>query len=191
MSKVSVGRFIPFPVVPITVVGVNVNGKANYLPVGFVSGVNVDPPVVCLGINKHHFSIQGFDENRTFSINIPIAEYIKEVDFCGLGSGKNLDKSAIFSTFYGDLETAPMIQDFPITCECELLEERIEFDMDIVLFGRVKQVFISDFLLLDDGKIDTRLCNLLCFAGLENKYCLVGDRVGNGWEIGKTIKNTK
>ena len=47
MSKIKTGRFIPLPVAPIVVLGANVDGRPNYTTIGFVSGVNAEPPVLC------------------------------------------------------------------------------------------------------------------------------------------------
>jgi flavin reductase (DIM6/NTAB) family NADH-FMN oxidoreductase RutF len=47
---------------------------------------------------------------------------VKETDYCGIRSGKEVDKSKIFDVFYGELETAPMINDCPVTAECTLTE---------------------------------------------------------------------
>lgn len=58
-----------------------------------------------------------FQEEKAFSINVPSTELVKEVDFCGIYSGKNKDKSGMFEVFYGDLETAPLIRECPINLE--------------------------------------------------------------------------
>ena len=118
MGKVKTGAYNPLPVVPIVLVGATVNGKPNYIPVGFVNGVNIKPPIVYISLNNKHHTPQGIIENGTFSINIPSANYVIETDYCGLVSGKNADKSNIVTTFYNELKTAPMIEEFPITAEC-------------------------------------------------------------------------
>jgi len=43
MKKVKVDAFSPLPIIPIVLVGVNVNGKPNYSTVGMVSAVNLKP----------------------------------------------------------------------------------------------------------------------------------------------------
>lgn len=106
MGKTKVGSFNPMPIMPIVLVGANVNGKPNYMAVGFVGGVNVKPATVCVSLNKVHHTPKGIIENGTFSINIPSADYVTETDYCGLVSGKTTDKSGVFTTFYGELETA-------------------------------------------------------------------------------------
>src|SRR3990170_2228633 len=93
---------------PTTLVGALVNGKPNYVTIAHV-GI-MDLTSVSLGMNKSHFTNLGIKENKTFSVNIPSARLVKETDYCGLVSGKNENKTALFTIFYGTLETAPMIE---------------------------------------------------------------------------------
>ena len=191
MGKIKAGSFNPLPIVPIVLVGANVNGKPNYMAVGFVGGVNVKPAVVCVSLNKVHHTPKGILENGTFSINVPSADYVIETDYCGLVSGKTTDKSNIFTTFYGELETAPMIEEFPITCECKYIDEKIEFAMDIAYFGEVHQVYMSEDVVADDKKIDIIKANPIIYSGIENLYRTIGENVGQGWSIGRNYKPKK
>ena len=80
MGKIKVGSFNPLPVIPIVIVGANVNRKPNYMAVGFVGGVNVKPPIVCVSLNKNHHTPKGIIENGTFSINVPSVDHVIETD---------------------------------------------------------------------------------------------------------------
>ena len=97
MRKTKVGAFIPLPVVPTVIVGVNIAGKPNYLTVGFVSGVNIKPPIIGISLNRKHHSVKGLLENGTFSINVPTSSNLLETDYCGLVSGRSVDKSLLFT----------------------------------------------------------------------------------------------
>lgn len=182
MEKVKAGSFHPLPIVPIALVGANVNGKPNYMAVGFVNGVNIKPPILCVSLNKHHHTPEGIIWNGTFSINIPSMDYVKETDYCGLVSGKTTDKSNIFTTFYGELETAPMIEEFPITCECKYIDKK-EFEMDMVYFGEVHQVYMNQDIIMDNNKVDIVKANPL-ITGMDNWYRTVGEKVGQAYQIG-------
>jgi flavin reductase (DIM6/NTAB) family NADH-FMN oxidoreductase RutF len=190
MGKVKTGAYNPLPVAPIVLVGANVNGKPNYMAVAFVNGVNVNPAIISISLNKNHHTPIGIIENGTFSINIPCADYVVETDYCGLVSGKVVDKSGIFNTFYGELETAPMIEEFPIVCECRYTGQKVEFEMDTVYFGEVIQVYIHEEYLGENRKIDVQKMNLMIFSGLENRYRTLGEDLGQGWSIGKQYGKT-
>jgi len=148
------------------------------MTVGFVNGVNVNPAIVYVSLNKKHHTPKGILENKTFSINIPSADYVIETDYCGLVSGNNVDKSSIFTTFYGELETAPMIKEFPITCECRFTGQKMDFSMDVVYFGEVVQVYVNENLLDEKRKLDVLKANPIYYSGIENRYRALGDDVG-------------
>jgi flavin reductase (DIM6/NTAB) family NADH-FMN oxidoreductase RutF/effector-binding domain-containing protein len=188
MEKVKAGAFNPLPVVPIALVGANVDGKPNFLAVGFVNGVNVRPPIVYISLNKKHHTPLGIIENGTFSINIPSADHVVETDYCGLVSGNQTDKSELFTTFYGELMTAPMIKEFPITCECRYTGQKVEFEMDTLYFGEVVQVYINEDILDANRKIDVCKARPFCFSGMENRYRALGEDLGTAWSIGKQYK---
>ncbi len=185
MGKIKTGAYNPLPVAPIALVGANVDGKPNYVTVGFVNGVNIKPAIVYVSLNKKHHTPQGIIENGTFSLNIPSADYVVETDYCGLVSGKNADKCSIFTTFYGELKTAPMIEEFPITAECRYTGQKVEFDMDTVYFGEVVQVYVNEEVLDENRKIDIRKANPIYYSGIQNQYLSLGEYLGAGWSIGK------
>ena len=64
---------------------------------------------VSLGMAKAHYTNAGIKENRTFSINLRSADIVKETDYCGLVSGKRINKAQLFHVFYGS-------QDGPYGC---------------------------------------------------------------------------
>ena len=183
MMKIKAGPIVPLPIIPTVLVGANVNGKPNYMAVGFVSGININPPIVCVSLNKNHHTPKGIIENGTFSINIPSADYVIKTDYCGLVSGKTIDKSNIFTTFYGELETAPMIEEFPITCECRYIGNKIEFAMDTAYFGQVHQVYMNQEIIMGNKKVDILKANPL-IQGMDNVYRTVGESVGRAFHIG-------
>lgn len=87
---------------PATLVGALVDGKPNYITIAHV-GI-MDPGSVSLGKNKAHYTNAGIKENGTFSVNIPSAKIVKETDYCGLVSGKSLDKSCAFQNILWEIE---------------------------------------------------------------------------------------
>lgn len=190
MKKIKAGSFIPLPVAPVVLVGANVDGKANYMTVGFVNGVNINPPIVSISLNKNHHTPEGIKENGTFSINIPSADFIKKTDYCGLVSGKTINKSAVFTSFYGELETAPMIEEFPISCECKYINKSIEFEMDTVYFAEIHQVYLNEEITDNSKNIDLLKVNPL-LIGIDSKYRSIGENVGQAYKIGWEYSSEK
>lgn len=189
MKKKKTGTYIPLPVVPIVLVGTKVKGHPNYATVGLVSGLNINPPIIGISLNNNHHSTLGLLENKTFSINIPSSDYVVETDYCGLFSGRDVDKSALFNTFFGELKSAPMIEEFPITCECKFTGQTINFGMDSLFVGEVVQVYVNEEYLDQNDRIDIQKVNPIYYSGLENLYRGLGKGLGNGWSIGRKLIN--
>ena len=87
---------------PTTLVGATVNGKPNFLAVAHVGILNHGvPQYLSIGLHKVHYSNAGIHENKTFSICLPSEDLMIETDYCGIMTGKNTDKAALFDVFYG------------------------------------------------------------------------------------------
>lgn len=186
MNKIKAGAMNPLPIVPIVLVGAHVHGKANYATVGFVNGVNVKPATVCISLNKKHHTTRGIEQNSTFSLNLPSADQAAAADYCGLVSGKTTDKSALFRSFYGELKTAPMIEDFPIVCECKVVG-RQEFAMDVAYFGEIHQTYLSEDILEGRTGVNIQKANPL-LLGIDHAYRTAGNPVGRAYQMGWTYR---
>lgn len=183
------GRMALYPM-PVTLVGANVDGRPNYMPVAHV-GI-MDLGTVSLGMSKVHHTNVGIKENGTFSVNIAPERLVKETDYCGLVSGRKVDKSKLFETFYGVLETAPMIGECPVNIECRLART-IDMPKHDIFVGEVVDVY-CDEECLEDGAIDfSRVTPMLFATGdpghftASSSYYRLGERLAPAWEIGKQL----
>lgn len=103
MGKVDVSlNGFSYPM-PCALVGVNVEGKPNYLTVAWFSMVNLKPPYIGIALGKIHFTNPGIKENGSVSINIPSSDMVEVTGYCGIVSGKKYDKGQESKTFYGTL----------------------------------------------------------------------------------------
>jgi flavin reductase (DIM6/NTAB) family NADH-FMN oxidoreductase RutF len=168
---------------PTTLVGALVNGKPNYVTIAHV-GI-MDMTSVSLGMNKGHYTNQGIRENKTFSVNIPSTKMVKETDYCGLVSGKNDGKAHLFKTFYGTLETAPMIEECAINMECELVKT-VDFPNHDIFIGQIIETY-CDESVLTNGNVDFDKLQPILFVMNEGSYRKIGGKIGKAWNIGKRI----
>lgn len=187
MEKREIGAKTFLYPMPTTLVGANVGGKPNFLTIAYCGIVNHNPPAISIALSKRHYTNPGIRENKTFSVNIPSVEMVKITDYCGLVSGKNVDKSQLFDVFYGKLETAPMIKECPLNMECKLVQT-LEFTVDEVFIGEIVAAY-ADERYLTDGLPDIKKINPIVFSMHDNKYWKVGEHIGRAWNIGKEFKN--
>jgi flavin reductase (DIM6/NTAB) family NADH-FMN oxidoreductase RutF len=187
MAKVEVTPQCLIPVRPILIVGANVEGKADFVNIGAGGMISMEPPTVAIPFRHMRYSLKGTLENRTFSVNIPSIEQVKETDYCGIVSGKDRDKvkDCNFKVFYGKLNTAPMIEQFPVNFECTLLHIIGTTSHETVI-GQIVGTYISAEYV-KDGKLDPDKFNPLLWYPAMGQYVAIGRAVGKSFGVGKEI----
>ncbi len=174
---------ILFPM-PTILVGANVGGRPNYITVahcGIAALVHIT-----ISLRKGRFTSSGIKENGSFSVNIPSIEMVKETDYCGLVSGQNIDKGKLFQSFYGRLETAPMIQNCPINMECKL-KQTVDFPTHEIFIGEVMETY-CDEKYLKDGVVDLEKVQPILYGPRE--YWKIGGSIAKTFSVGKSLQKT-
>ena len=77
---------------PIFLVGVNIEGKPNFMTVAWGGMACGAPPMLTAAIRHQRYTMKGIKSGGSFSVNIPDEELVKEADLCGIVSGANADK---------------------------------------------------------------------------------------------------
>jgi flavin reductase (DIM6/NTAB) family NADH-FMN oxidoreductase RutF len=185
MEKVNLGpqAFIPMPVF---LLGATVEGKPNFMTVGWISRVNYVPPMIAVSVNKEHYTPLGINSHASFSVNLPGADLVAKTDYCGIVSGRNADKSKLFDLFYGALESAPMIKECPVCLECKLVDV-IPLPTNDLYIGEIVGAYSED-RYLTDGKPDIKKMNPLFLTMPDNRYWKLGDFAEMAWCVGRTLK---
>jgi flavin reductase (DIM6/NTAB) family NADH-FMN oxidoreductase RutF len=183
MEKITLGpQTLLFPM-PATLIGSQVDGKPNYMTAAWCAIAAQEPPSVAVAIRQERYTLKGVREQGTFSVNVPSSTMVKEVDYCGLYSGENRDKSQIFTAFYGELKTAPLIEECPVNLECKAIHY-LDLGSHTLVVGEIIQTYISEDCLTDKkvnpGKIDP-----LTFITGTRKYHRLGDEIAPAFSIGK------
>ncbi|MCP4178908.1 MAG: flavin reductase family protein [bacterium] len=191
MNKVKLGPKQLLGPAPAILVGTYYNSKPNFITVGRASITSAKPLTVSIAVRNTRYSLKGFKQNMTFSVNIPSVEMFKKTDYCGIVSGSKYDKvkECNFDIFYGNLKTAPLIKQCPINIECEIIHI-IALGSHSLIIGEIIESYITADCLTnnipDINKIDP-----LCFCSFTPKllgYYSVGNliaKVGVGKEIKK------
>jgi flavin reductase (DIM6/NTAB) family NADH-FMN oxidoreductase RutF len=180
--KIDQNVFIPMPV---TLVGSLLKGKANFMAAGWVSRVNAKPPWIGIGIGRLHATAEGIIENSSFSICFPRRDKLLQTDYCGIVSGRNTDKSGLFTLFYGDLQTAPMIGEASLNMECSLVRT-IECPSNYFFIGEIKGAYASP-QCLENGRVNPKDAGFLLLTMPDNTYWSLGESAGKAWHMGKEL----
>ena len=186
MSKVKLGAVPLVYPIPIVLVGSNVNGRTNFVEVGDCAVLGIDPALVTISLSATHHTTSGIDECRAFSINLPSTRLLSRADYCGIVSGKDVDKSRLFTIFEGEQTGAPMIQECPVGLECRV-QEVVQIKHRRIFIAEVLDCYVSEpFVETVDGKqriADLSKLDPIIYA-LDNRYYRIGSAIGIGYHEG-------
>ena len=170
---------------PVVLAGAVVGVQANFLAVGWVSRVNNQPPMLAMGLSKRHFTNAGIREHAEFSLNVPGTDLLEKVDYCGLVSGREADKSKLFTIFYGRLRAAPLIRECPLRIACTLVEV-VSLPSNDLFVGEIVEAYAEEDCLTS-GSPDISKMQPFTLTMPDNTYWRVGEKAGKAWEAGRRL----
>ena len=183
MSKKKLGPQTLLYPMPAVLVGAVVDGKANFMTAAWCSIACLKPPAISVAVNTARHTLKGIKQNGAFSINVPSADLVKEVDYCGIYSGSKRDKSTVFRIFFGELQTVPLIEECPVNLECKLIHSLNIGSHDLIV-GEILETHITESCLTD-GKADPEKINPLMFSTAVQKYHRLGPVIAQAYQVGK------
>jgi len=171
-----------------TILGTHFNSKVNFMALDWLTRVNITPAMLGVCVNKNHASHEAILDTGEFSINLPTTEMLEKTDYVGLVSGKRVDKSALFEVFYGELKSAPMISECPLTIECKL-SQTVSLPTHSFFIAEIINIYIEDEFLTE-GKPDVMKLRPFLLTMPDNNYWAVGENIGKAWSAGKKFRAT-
>ena len=183
MAKIQQQTQVPAAPLPIVIAGALVNGKENYLTIGAYGIMSVQPPVVYISSMKAHYTNTGIKETGYFSINVPPAGLVRETDYCGLVSGRETDKSCVFSPFYGKEKRAPMAGECPVNAVCRLTKT-VTLPNNEVFIGEVVEYYVDGDCLKENSPDPKKTAPLLLYG---RSYRNLGRATGTAFAAGKSL----
>jgi len=183
MDKKRIGPQTLLYPMPAVLVGATVNNKPNFMTAAWCGIAAFKPPALTVGLQPVRLTLKGIRENGRFSVNIPSADLVKKVDYCGIYSGEKRDKSKIFKTFYGVLETAPLIKECPVNLECKV-KHSLDLGSHVLIVGEIVETHISE-RCLTEGKPDPQKIDPLIYTTVLQQYRRLGEFIAKAFEIGK------
>jgi flavin reductase (DIM6/NTAB) family NADH-FMN oxidoreductase RutF len=177
-------RTILYPM-PSVLIGAEVDGKANFMVVAWCGIASHQPPTVSVAIRKGRHTLKGIEENHCFSVNVPSSKMVKIVDYCGIYSGKDRDKSNLFTISRGENPHIPLIDECPVSLECRLLHT-LDLGSHTLVVGEITQTYVC-LDCMKGKKVDPMLVDPLIYSTSSETYHKLGDVVGQAFQTGKEL----
>lgn len=180
MSKVNVKpttTLFPLPVMLITCI--DGSGKPNIITLAWVGIVNSEPPLVSISIRPGRYSHGLVKASREFVVNVPSEEMTREVDFCGVVSGRNVDKfsQSGLTPIPAQAVSPPLIEECPVNLECKL-RKTVPLGSHDLFLGEIVAVHIDDSVLGEKGWIDIARALPIAYCPGAHEYWSMGKKVG-------------
>lgn len=170
---------------PVMIIGTyDENGKANAMNAAWGGIVGSDEVIVDLGSHKTTDNIM---LNKAFTVSVGDVEHMLACDYVGLVSGNNEEnkmEKAGFTTTKSEFVNAPVINELPLTLECELA--------DVIdgskFIGKIVNVSIDESVLGDDGELSLEKFSPITYDTVHYGYYRLGEKVGNAFKDGAALK---
>ena len=139
MAKVNVSLDIAYRLLHPKTVGLitvrDREGRVNVMTAGMIMLASHEPPLLVLGISPERYSHRMIEESKEFVVNIPGKEFVDEVDFCGIASGRDTDKikACGFTLIESEKVKAPSIKECIAHLECKVQDSFITGDHTLFL----------------------------------------------------------
>lgn len=159
------------------------NGKPNAMNAAW-GGVS-DYDKISISLAKHK-TTSNILKNKAFTVSIGTSKMLISCDYVGLVSQNKVpdkfEKSG-FTATKSEFVNAPIINELPLTLECEV----VEFDeAKEILIGKIVNVS-ADEGVLTNGEIDSTKLDAICFDPINHNYLALGDIVGKAFDSGKAL----
>lgn len=142
----------------------NLSGTRNIITIAWTGIVNSEPPMTYVSVRKSRFSHELIKRQQAFVINLVPEEMTFAMDYCGIKSGKDVDKFSEMklTPVAGDIVPCPMIREAPVNLECVVKEVR-EYPSHDMFVAEIVAVHVEEEFLDAKGKLDFTKMNLVCY----------------------------
>jgi flavin reductase (DIM6/NTAB) family NADH-FMN oxidoreductase RutF len=189
--KQSIGsRTLAFPT-PTWVVGTyDPDGKPNVMTAAWGGICCSRPPCVYVSLRKATYTHGNILSRRAYTISIPSENHVKEADYFGLASGRDVDKLAVsrLTPVKSSVVDAPYVEEFPVVLECRV-RHIVELGLHTQFVGEILDVKADPAVLTEDGLPDIVKVKPLIFEPGNRQYYRVGSCVGQAFSIGKALQS--
>ena len=153
----------PVPVVMITCR--NKEGKENVFTVAWTGTICTKPPMLSISIRPERLSYEYIKETMEFTVNMPHRKQTRETDFCGVRSGRQLDKikECGFTMVEGKDVNVPFIKECPVNIECKV-KQIIPLGTHDIFLAEVVGSHVNEDLMDENDKIHLEWANLISYS---------------------------
>ncbi len=149
--------------------------------------------MVALNLEEDHKTVANLKSRKAFTLSVPGTDTIKESDFFGIASANKVSDKFARSGLHAEKSSrvdAPIVTEYPLTLECEVVEFQQQ-PYGLRVLGKIVNVLADEKVLDEKGKIDAAKLNAFAFDQMRHGYYALGDLVGKAWNAGAPLMKQK
>ena len=157
----------------------------NLITVAWCGMACSDPPQLTIGVRPERFSFGLIRRTGEFTVNLPTKALTADLDYCGVVSGKAVDKfrERGLTPVPGKTVKAPLVGECPLALECRV-KEALELGSHWLFIADILAVRVDSGLVDEKGKLDMEKAGLITYA--HGNYYAVGEELGRfGFSVRK------
>ena len=171
--------------VPPAMVSCGTPDAPNIITIAWTGIVNSNPPMTYISVRPERYSHHIISESGEFAVNLTTRELVRAADFCGVRSGRDINKFEALSLtpLPSSTISAPIIAESPLSFECRVTEVRHLGSHDMFL-ALITGVQVEESLIDKNGWLRIDRAGLAAFA--HGEYFALGERLGSfGYSVRK------
>ncbi len=173
----------PLPVVMVSVA--DKEGKQNIITIAWTGTICSDPPMVSISVRPERYSYHMIKETGEFVINLTTKELAFATDYCGVKSGRDVDKFAAMhlTPMQGEKVKAPLIAESPVNLECKVTEVKRLGTHDMFM-AEVVCVHADEKYMDEQNRFHLEMADPIVYS--HGTYMTTGEKIGTfGYSVRK------
>lgn len=175
--------------VPPALVSCGTVENPNVLTIAWTGIINTKPPMTYISVRPSRYSYNIIKQSGEFVINLTTSSMCREVDFCGVRSGKDINKleKCGFHAVAAVKVSAPVIEECPVSLECRVTDIKPLGTHDMFI-AEIVGADIDERYIDSKGKLNLQQCGLMAYA--HGEYFALGRKLGDfGFSVRKKKKH--
>lgn len=154
-----------YPVPAVMVSCSDKNGNYNIITVAWTGTICTDPAMTYISLRPERYSYPLIKDTGEFVINLTTEDLVKATDYCGVKSGRDIDKfmETGLTPEKANLVNCPLIKESPVNIECKV-ESILKLGSHDMFLSRVLSVNIDEKFIDETGKFHLDEARPICYS---------------------------
>ena len=165
--------------------------KPNIITIAWAGTVCTNPPMVSISVRPERYSYSILRDTKEFVLNLTTRELAKATDYCGVRSGRDVDKyrEMHLTPLQSQQIQAPGIAESPVNIECKV-KQILELGSHHLFLAEVLGVTVDETYLDEKGTFRLNQADLVAYC--HGQYRTVGESIGSfGYSVRKKESKSK